>query len=90
MSHYTIDVNRYNEIMALNSRFDKAEEFLNQAQRRLSECEETVTQGYKEVEDIREILFDTPIVIINDETEMQKLMRTTGLSAKELSLIVTS
>jgi hypothetical protein len=29
-------------------------------------------------------------VIINDETEMQKLMRTTGLSAKELSLIVTS
>lgn len=88
MSNYTMTMERYNEIMALTSRFDEAEECLNQAQRRLAECEETVTQGYKAVEDIREVLFDTPIACCSEETDMQKLVRTSGLSAIELNRIV--
>ena len=89
MSIYTIDVERYNEIMALTSRFDEAEECLNQAQRRLAECEETVTQGYKAVEDIREVLFDTPIADRHEETETDKLVKLTGKSISELKSILS-
>ena len=88
MSNYTMSMERYNEIMALTSRFDEAEECLNQAQRRLAECEETVTQGYKAVEDIREVLFDTPVADRYEETAMEKLVRTSGLSPEELNRIV--
>lgn len=88
MSIYQIDVNRYNEIMALNGRFDEAERCLHLAQCRLAECEEIVTQAYKEVEDIREVLFDEPIANNYEETEMQNLVRTSGMSAEELNRIV--
>tara|TARA_R110000772_G_scaffold190832_1_gene301657 strand:+ start:251 stop:568 length:318 start_codon:yes stop_codon:yes gene_type:complete len=102
MKNYTISEKRYKEIENLHHKFTEAEEVFKDADTHLSELEgyvgylescvsvtqTSVVEALEMMNAIRDVLFHAPIAEFNEETEMQKLVRTSGLSAAELNRIV--
>ena len=102
MKNYTISEERYKELEGLQDKFEKAEEQFDSATRQLGELENQLSlleqnasiadqylgDAMETMSAIRVVLFNHPHMgIVSEETEMEKLVRTTGLSAEELNRI---
>ena len=87
MKNYTISHKRYEEILELDDHFGRIEEHLHIAMEQATETRKMIKHCYKWANEVRSVLYDKPLADTN-ETALQKLVRTSGLSAEELNRIV--
>ena len=102
MKNYTISEERYKEFAGLQDKFETAEKAFERATGQLGELEnqlgnleqnaamadQFLHDAMERMSAIRVVLFNHPYMgIVSEETEMEKLVRTTGLSAEELNRI---
>ena len=87
MKNYTISHKRYEEILELDDHFDRIEEQLHRAMEQSDETKKLIKACYKWANEARSVLYDKPLADTN-ETALQKLVRTSGLSQDELNKII--
>ena len=87
MKNYTISQKRYEEILELDDHFFRIEEQLHTAMEQTAETKKLIKLCYTWANEARSVLYDKPLADTN-ETALQKLVRTSGLSAEELNRIV--
>jgi len=87
MKNYTISHKRYEEILELDDHFFRIEEQLHTAMEQTAETKKLIKRCYTWANEARSVLYDKPLADTN-ETALQKLVRTSGLSAEELNRIV--
>ena len=87
MKNYTISQKRYEEILELDDHFFRIEEQLQTAMEKTAETKKLIKLCYTWANEARSVLYDKPLADTN-ETALQKLVRTSGLSQEELNRIV--
>ena len=87
MKNYTISQKRFDEIVGLTEHFERLEEHIEIAMTQADESKEMMEFAYALVSKVKGVLYDKPLADTN-ETALQKLVRTSGLSAEELNRIV--
>ena len=87
MKNYTISHKRYEEILELDDHFGRIEEHLGDAMKQADETKKLIKLCYKWANEVQSVLYDKPLADTN-ETALEKLVRTSGLSPAELNQIV--
>ena len=87
MKHYMISAKRFEEIRELTDHFERIEEFLERSMTQTDELKKDLKVAYKIVNEVKHVIYDEPLTD-TEETAMEKLVRTSGLSPEELNRIV--
>ena len=87
MKHYMISAKRFEEIRELTDHFERIEEILERAMTETAELKKDLKVAYKIVNEVKRVIYDEPLTD-TEETAMEKLVRTSGLSPAELNQIV--
>ena len=87
MEHYLISAKRFDEIRELTDHFERIAEILERAMKETAELKKDIKVAYKIVNEVNRVIYDEPLTD-TEETAMEKLVRTSGLSPEELNRIV--
>ena len=87
MEHYLISARRFEEIRELTDHFERIEEFLERSMTQTDELKNDLKVAYKFAKEVKSVIYDEPLTD-TEETAMEKLVRTSGLSPEELNRIV--
>ena len=87
MKHYMISAKRFDEIRELTDHFERIAEILERAMKETAELKKDIKVAYKIVNEVKRVIYDEPLTD-TEETAMEKLVRTSGLSPEELNRIV--
>ena len=87
MEHYLISAKRFEEIRELTDHFERIEEILERAMTETDELKKDLKVAYKFAKEVKRVIYDEPLTD-TEETALQKLVRTSGLSQDELTKII--
>lgn len=87
MEHYLISARRFDEIRELTDHFERIEEILERAMTDTDELKKDLKVAYKFAKEVKRVIYDEPLTD-TEETALQKLVRTSGLSQDELTKII--